>query len=286
MAAFDLKVVIFRTELVPHMYFSNNMVESYESFSEETNPYTLSLNLLKVSKYEKEIYRHLTKSASLISRHLVIDGNAFQLAYNHLTKINSLDELYDRDDAVLIEGYANMYHYNALAVVVLVNNMYRGHVYAWTFENRNDNKMRVMNIMGIRTSMYHLLSRFSDNPEPSLAPVMLNGLRQYCNNHYPDQDVWLRIVSPMPVMQRIAAKLGFSLLYSVPKLDWLKTEIEDDIYFDEDWLAEESYIGGGPVTSEEESYDKTLDYVLNTKTPLKAEGKLIDLTIVKSTMAI
>ena len=288
-----LQVVIFRTEpislddVAPDI--TPDIKQCYSSFITTQDSHQLSINLLLISQHERKLYtylrtmNHSTNKYQSIKTIISYDNSTLTKVGQFLYTTN-LSELYERDDGVLIKNEAYMYHYSPLAVVALVDGQYRGHVYAWSFARRDTvdmSLMQVMNVMGIRVSMYAMLSKYSVNPDPSLSGIMIDGIRQYCNIHYPEYTTWLRIVSPMPVMQRIAAKLGMQLSIQVPEVAWLNVELEDDEYLYEDWLLNDSYIGGGPVTSEEEAFDKSSDYVIDSTQLLNniPEYKLIDHTL-------
>lgn len=288
-----LQVVIFRTEpislddVAPDI--TPDIKQCYSSFITTQDSHQLSINLLLISQHERKLYtylrtmNHSTNKYQSIKTIISYDNSTLTKVGQFLYTTN-LSELYERDDGVLIKNEAYMYHYSPLAVVALVDGQYRGHVYAWSFARRDTvdmSLMQVMNVMGIRVSMYAMLSKYSVNPDPSLSGIMIDGIRQYCNIHYPEYTTWLRIVSPMPVMQRIAAKLGMQLSIQVAEVAWLNVELEDDEYLYEDWLLNDSYIGGGPVTSEEEAFDKSSDYVIDSTQLLNniPEYKLIDHTL-------
>lgn len=285
----SIQIIIFPTKTIDQPSYRSNIdyADLYSSFSIERDLTILSGNLWLISQHELELYDVLRSESKTMNKYQHnqylsdYSESTLNLARSVLTKRNNFSELYSRDDGVLLKKGAYMYHYPPLAVVITVNGIYRGHVYAWSISHHEDPALRVMNIMGIRTSMHHLLNRFTNSSEPSLAPIMFDGIRKYCNIHYPNQTTWLRIVSPMPIIQNIADKLGFDKLTKNSEVNWLNTEITDDEYLDEDWLLQVSYIGGGPVTSEEEVFDKSSDRVLNSKIDLdiKTQYKLIDLDV-------
>ena len=90
---------------------------------------------------------------------------------------------------------------NATAIVILdPDYRYAGHIYVWTEEE----KPNILHAMGIRRSLYHLLTR----SHPGVAPKLIAGVLTFARRYRFRQ---VKVVHPYPVMRSILSKIGFTV---------------------------------------------------------------------------
>ena len=185
----------------------------------------------------------ITCAKSPLGSRLALLTNTYDT--NPFTKMG---ELYSRDEEVFTCDNDDQ----PLVFTILVNGIYHGHVYAWP--RLYDNETQVMNIMGIRTSISRILLRQIERDSIQITPILLAAIDRYIMQNYAII-TYMRVLSPFRVMQRLLQRYKFTIctFYESTNLKW---------------LLEDGYVGNGPVTSDEETFDHTADYVHKSGEPL------------------
>jgi hypothetical protein len=238
----QVQVIVFQTihstvDEIRDYSTTHDIDRLYSNIGTITNEKELSIILRLISYNEERAYNYfIYRGQRLIHKPVVeyssITGeNIITHSKKFVKKYLNMHDLYARDQAVLSDEQKTTREYRPYAVVVLIDGQYRGHVYCWQIKS-------VMNIMGIRGSLFHFIDR-----KISIAETLLFAIRQWAVNKFINVE-YLRTVSPMQVMRRISKSIGMKSLYTLENMDWLDRD---------------GYIGNGPVTSEEEAADRSRD---------------------------
>lgn len=249
----SIKVLIFQTVLFEHDEVTKvlsdfNQDKIYQSLDEIKNNAILSLYLLAISVNE-----------------CAGTGNSCELSVNNLNGQNvskyqigkSYAELYDRDVSA-ITSY-NDRDYDPYVAVILINDVYAGHVYFWSIDER------LWNVMGIRSSLQHQYNRQHRLSNTPIAIYLLSAIRQWLVKRRKRAEL-MRLIAPFPHMAKLAFSFGMVEEANCPN-------------FDEDYY-EDGYIGDGPITSEDEACcGRGINPSIGVNTPLIDED-LIDYQLI------
>ena len=172
--------------------------------------------------------------------------------------VSQLFELFYRDERVFESHYDNTEvsaeTCEPYAVVIFQDGYYRGHIYCWDMQI-DDNSV-VMNIMGIRSSIYHIL--FRDKTHISLTKYLFKAIKDFVESRNSNETCYLRITHPIDVMTDISRNMGFrdsvEVVEEYPDLDWLLSP-DPDI----------SLVCKGSVLDEDEFEYREGDMIIDTK---------------------
>lgn len=164
-----------------------------------------------------------------------------QLPEQVIDNLNVLPDVFERDEFAL---FFNTQEENPpYAVVAFQDGIYRGHVYCW--DVLVDDNTVVMNVMGIRSSVYHML--FRPQPRYSLPLFLFTAIKQLTIQLYPDKTSYIRIIRPFDNMVDLSERIGMkpedTFAGLNPTLNWTKPNVEDS-----DLPLHERYIGDVRVT--------------------------------------
>lgn len=252
-------------------YAHHSATEIYRLLYTSLDPFELSTVLYFISINEKHLRSRLLGIFNPADvEYPNFDGsNQYSISNSRIRdNLFALRDPHFRDHYILGD-ISTTREYQPLAVVAFLDEVYWGHVYIWPIQYTS--RQYVINVMGIRTSIYHLVNRIG-----GIAKYLLSGIRKYAS--ILDADfAFVRILSPFPSMQDLCLRLGmqtpqdFAKLH--PELDWVRGVYLDELgnYVNMDEIF---YVGEGPVTSEEESYDHSVDRLIAADQPLIGEVDL------------
>lgn len=225
--------------------------EIYRLFSiRGINNEILTAALYAVYKYEfytKGLVRDkkdITLSYTLKEAELRCPGASEIL---NLKILLSLADVFIQDDALFSQNL------NALAIypnafVLVVDGTYSGHIYAWTINNPSGSG-KVTNVIGIRTSMYQLLTDICKLRQFGVAPIFFDAIRRWVlitTNHEPH---YIRVLQPIGPMPSILTKCGFISIKGMRNQDGMN------------WLFDNSSLGNIPMVRM--LIFREYDYIIN-----------------------
>jgi hypothetical protein len=276
-----IKVRIFQTHVLdPNIvasYASKLTSEiAYNNLSTSNSEIELSILLYLISRNEFHARNRLLGRFNPDQvKYSNFDGRSFESpdseslnarTYENLTK---LQDPLSRDEAVFIESYDR--EYQPYACVVFQNNIYRGHVYCWLVDTQID--IHVMNIMGIRSSVYHLVS--TTEARYNFPLYTMSAIRKFALYLHPTDRIYLRVLSPFPIMQKICAMIGMKRPIEIVKTDdnveWMLGVYVDETTGQYMNMDQNFFVGEGPVTSDEEANDHSDDYIIEAHQKLIGE---------------
>lgn len=236
----------------------------YYLFNNEKGPDVLTAALFAIYKLESNLHTLLTQgypSNESISTSWILDRIQTQCSIQnpkslHLSPLilDSLSNIYLRDQLLFQDNINEMIIYPNVFVMI-VDQMYAGHVYAWTVD-------RVTNVIGIRSSIYQLLGNNCGLKQPKIAPIFLNAIYTWAvaniNDTNKDTNLrnhYLRIIQPGGRLPEILEGCGFISM---------KTIRNDR---DTAWLFDNSVIGNTSLING--LLFRERDYIIGISAPLQ-----------------
>lgn len=257
--------------------------EAYQKLRTVQNEFELSVLLYLVSRNEYQARNRLLGQfspneilypnfdGSTISNGEEHFDGAESLSTRTIDNLKALRDPLSRDEAVFMHAYTR--EYQPWACVVFQDHIYRGHVYCWLVDTR-ENGIEVMNIMGIRSSIYHLISQ--NLVRYNFPLYAMSAIRKFALTLSFDR-IYLRVISPFPVMQKICASLGMrtpvEIVATDPQLEWMLGVYIDPVTNTYRNMDEDFFVGEGPVTSDEEAHDHSADYIIEAHQTLIGEAE-------------
>lgn len=116
-----------------------------------------------------------------------------------LSYARDYEEVMSRDQDAFEQKNFNVDIY---AVVLIVDNTYHGHIYAWI--SPNDKKYCFA--MGIRNRVDTIFTKYNGNNVKNVSGFLLDGVRQYGINMGAE---YIIVVYPKPIMEKILPTMGF-----------------------------------------------------------------------------
>lgn len=227
-----VRVVNFRitpySDVVAAALNSMTEEEIYHLFDHQTQPDVLTAALLAIYKLESQLHTTLKEGGKVSGNgsgggggwslnSSSNDGWVLSQIRNQCTAqtlevagpiLESLSTVYLRDQLLFGENINELVLYPNVFVMI-IDRMYAGHVYAWTAN-------RVTNVIGIRSSLYQLLSQNCGLKQPNIGPIFLNAIHAWAvaNINNVDKDLdkrehYLRVIQPSGRLPEILERCGF-----------------------------------------------------------------------------
>jgi hypothetical protein len=129
-----------------------------------------------------------------------LQPNELQEGCNKLLKIyNDYAEIFSRD-----QDASEQYKFNVklYTVVLLVNDVYQGHIYAWQSPSNKDYCFT----MGIRNKVDTIFTKYENSDFKNVSAYLLEGVRRLSLSL---GSIYMIVTHPRPIMKTILPKLGF-----------------------------------------------------------------------------
>lgn len=206
----NVKIITF--EITPYSDDVSNYINSlsheelYKVFNSKImTPDVLTCALKSIYEIESKIRRSLLNNEDVTNMYPIRTAQLVcKDSYTTLNKkvLNSLGDVYLRDE-LLFNSNLNTLSSNINAFVMLVNDIYSAHIYSWIVYNNLDS---IVNIIGIRSSIYQLLISPCNLRQRGVANILIDAIY----NWYKDATIF-RVLQPIGPMPAILNKCGFTL---------------------------------------------------------------------------
>ncbi len=140
------------------------------------------------------------------------DGQLIRDDSNQWQICEDLLQLYD-DDPWFLNERSMKRKDDYMAHIAVVNGEYLGHIYSWN--HRISKQSRIRGVIGIRSSLFHLIKRRYSLVKPmGVAKMLIHEVyritQQYNASLKTNKIEWIHIAQPFEVMVKILTKLGFN----------------------------------------------------------------------------
>lgn len=231
----------------------------YAIFTTATQPDVLTAALLAIYKLEATLHASIAGNDSgQPSNSWILNRIRNQCPQQTLQLspaiLDSLSNVYLRDQLLFQDNINELIIYPNVFVMI-VDQMYAGHVYAWTVD-------RVTNIIGIRSSLDQLLSTHCGMKQPKMTSIFLNAIYTWAvariDNTNKDTDLrdhYLRVIQPGGRLPEILEQCGFVKMNTVRN------------YRETAWLFDNSVIGNTSLIHG--LLFRENDYIIGISAPLQ-----------------
>lgn len=225
----NLKIINFPitpfTDDIASYINSLSLEQLYHLFDERNSSDILTAALYTICQSEsnllKDLYSNNSPQSWILDKALSLCPDITQLNYQLL---HSLNDVYYKDNLLFKSNLNNLSQYPDVFIMT-IDNMYSGHIYAWTVDM---DVARVTNIIGIRSSLLQLMIDRCGLKQHGITPLFINAIKDWAVTTDLDEthqkDHYIRFLQPLDPMPNLLSNYNFSIakpLRNSPQFKWL-----------------------------------------------------------------
>ena len=192
--------------------------------SDQVTSEILTAALFAIYKFESNARISILKKSTNFSQkvgeaELRCPGSTKNLKYTTLVSLANVQLM---DNILFSDNFNNLRIYPNVFILI-IDGIYAGHIYAWTVNNPSGIG-KVINIVGIRTSIYQLLIDICGLRQRGVSSIFFDAIRRWTLSNIIDEPSYIRVLQPIEQMPALLTKCGFVQAKNVRSqqgMDWM-----------------------------------------------------------------
>jgi len=227
-----IKIINFQikpySDTIAEYINSLNEEEIYNIFNKDMSADIFTAALYAIYKLESNARNIILQEENINKSSILREANRVcPDSYKNLDIriLNSLADVYLRDNLLFSDNINELGVYPNVLVLV-INGLYAGHVYAWNISSKGEhgtegNIYQVINVIGIRTSLFQLLIDQCELRQKSITSIFFDAIHKWAISKGSN---YIRALQPIGPLPNLLTRCGFIMTKSLrndEKYKWL-----------------------------------------------------------------